>query len=79
MTVSDLKRYLSRWRLNHVISKFSNSIQYLPKISTNCLYGPHPVLVYHSKSLVMPYNMKKHVNLFFYGAMDAVPQQCSRP
>jgi hypothetical protein len=37
MTVSDLKRYLTRWRLNHVISKFSNSIQHLLEILTQSL------------------------------------------
>jgi hypothetical protein len=79
MVVSNLKRCLTRWRLNHIISKFSNNIQYLPEISTNRLYKPPQVLVYHSESLVMAYNMKEHSNLFFYGAMYAVPQQCSRP
>jgi hypothetical protein len=74
MVVSDLKRCVSRWRLNHVIFKFSNSIHHLLEISTHSLYKPPPVLVNNSKALVMAYNMKEHSNLFFYAGMYDVPQ-----
>jgi hypothetical protein len=74
MAVFDLKRCVSRWRLNHVISKFSNSIQHLLEISAHSLYRPPPVLVNNSKALVMAYNMKEHSNFFFYAGMYDVPQ-----
>jgi hypothetical protein len=74
MAVSYLKRCVSGWRLNHVISKFSNSIHHLLEISTHGLYRPPPVLVNNSKSLVIAYNMKEHSNLFFYAGMYAIPQ-----
>jgi hypothetical protein len=79
MVVSYLKRCVSRWRLNHVISKFSNSIQHLLEISAHSLYRSPPDLVNNSKVLVMAYNIKEHSNLFFYAGMSAVPQQISRP
>lgn len=69
MIVPDLKWCLSRGRLNHLFSKFPNSIHDLFEISANSLHRPPPVLVDHSKTFVVANNMKKHGNLFFYAVM----------
>ena len=70
--VSDLKWRLARWRFNHLMPKFPNSIQYFLEVPTHCLNRPPPALVYNSKTLVMADHMKKHCNLLFYTAMYAI-------
>ena len=66
MAVANLYWCLIAWRSNHLLSKFTNSIQHLFEMAVDCLYRPSLVLVYNSKALVMADNMKKHCNLLFY-------------
>ena len=79
VAVPDLKWCLIRWRFNQVMPKFPNSIEHLLKISMHCLNIPPPILVYHSKMLVVADNMQKHCNLLFYTAMYAVSKQIFSP
>jgi hypothetical protein len=51
MIVPDLKWCLSRGRLNHLFSKFPNSIHDLFEISANSLHRPPPVLHYRNRVL----------------------------
>jgi len=53
-----------RWRLDHVISKLTNSIQNLVNVHVDCLNGPPKGLVHHPKPLIVPHYMKEHCNLF---------------
>jgi hypothetical protein len=53
MAPKDLWMYTSAWRLNHCISKLSNSIQNLVEVPMDSLNGSPKGLVNHPKSLVM--------------------------
>ena len=65
MAVANLYWCLIAWRSNHLLSKFTNSIQHIFKMAVDYLYRSSPDLLYNSKSLVMTNNMEKHCNLLF--------------
>jgi len=64
-----------RWRLDHVISKLTNSIQNLVKVPMDCLNGPPKGLVHHPKPLIVPHYMKEHCNLFLNRSTCIVLEQ----
>ena len=50
-------------RLDHFISKLTNSIENLVEDSTNCLNGPPKRLVNYPESLIVTNNMEEYCNL----------------
>ena len=65
-----------RWRLDHVISKLTNSIQYLVEVPADYFNRSPKGLVHHSKSLIVSYYMKEYCNLFLNGNTCIFLEQC---
>jgi hypothetical protein len=57
--------------------KFSNSIQNLLEVPTNCFYGPPKGQFNNSKPMIVAYNHQEHGHLLFNITVDTVPKKTS--
>jgi hypothetical protein len=79
MAAANLNWCLIAWWPNHLFPKFSNSIQHILEMVVDSLYGPSPVVLYNSKSLVMTNNVEKHGYLLFNTRVNVICKQFSIP